>query len=148
VTKIKYAVPIAIFISEPLMKRVILNEGYNGRDLILTLEKRRRLDILIAEKVKRAVLRSARKNPGNIVLDLQSVGFIDSAAIAMLMEVNEKLSETGRNFRITGVSKEAMELIRLVPVLESLISPPVFNPEPVPAFPAQGNKKINYSLKN
>jgi anti-anti-sigma factor len=119
------------------MKRVILNEGYNGPDLVLTLEKRRRLDILVSEKVKRVILRSARKTRSNIVLDLRSVGFIDSAAIAMLMEVNQKLSATGNNFRITGVSKEAMELIQLVPVPEEMLIPPVYNREPVPILTTQ-----------
>ena len=100
----------------------ILGARLEGRDIVLSLERRKRLDILIAEKVKRAILGSARKHPRNIVLDLQSVDFIDSTAIAMLMEVNQRLSGEGIKFSICGVSKEAMELIQLVPILKSLIN--------------------------
>ena len=86
----------------------------------------------MAQKVQKAILRSARKKHANILLDLQSVHFIDSAAIAMLIEVNERLSGTGNNFFLTGITKEAMELIQLAPVLKDMIKPTDCNQEPLP----------------
>jgi len=113
------------------MMSEILKARQDGQDMILSLQRRKRLDILIADKVKKAILRSARKHHRNIVLDLQNIDFIDSAAVAMLMEVNERLSASNLQFFITGVSKEAMELIQLVPALKSLIKFQADDPGPV-----------------
>ena len=108
------------------MKGKILEVIYEDEDLIFKLRKRKRLDIIISEDVKSMILKTINRKTLNkkykkIIFDFQAVHFIDSTAIAMLMVLYRKLRRSGYGFYITNISNEMMELIQLVPILESLI---------------------------
>ena len=90
-------------------------------DLVFVLRRRKRLDIIIAEDVKSKILRSVDKKYKRIIFDLEAVHFIDSTAVAMLMDLNGILTESGYHFSITNISNDMMELLQLVPILKSLI---------------------------
>lgn len=99
-----------------------------SRDLVLVfkLMRRKRLDITIVKDVKSFILKNIRKNKQHysVVLDLEFVDFIDTAAISMLMELNGTLAKSGCDFSITNVSNEMMELVQLAPKLKDLIKDP------------------------
>ena len=85
------------------------------------LRQRKRLDLIICDEVKRTILKRTSEQFYQVNLDLKDIGFIDTAAINMLMEVSEALKLRGYGFSIINVSEQAMELLKLTPTLGDLI---------------------------
>jgi anti-sigma B factor antagonist len=88
---------------------------------INVLELAGRFDIYTAPEVKDCLAQAAQKIPANIVIDLSQVDFIDSTALATLIQ-GSKLARTHHgNIRLSGLRpsvRMVLELTRLDKVFE------------------------------
>jgi len=53
---------------------------------------------------------------GRLVLDAGEIAYVDSAGIEALLEISEKLAETGRVFKLTGVNETLREVFDLTQI--------------------------------
>ena len=68
------------------------------------------------------ILKKVNEKYYRVILDMQNIEFIDSAAIGMLLNLNEELKKSGYDFSIINVSGQMMELLNLVPAVKEMIS--------------------------
>jgi anti-sigma B factor antagonist len=83
---------------------------------IITVAVRGELDILTAPKLAARVGELLRVEPGDVVLDLGETEFIDSAGLAILLNVQRRLERSGRQLRVIcdgGSVRRVIELARL-----------------------------------
>jgi anti-anti-sigma factor len=74
-----------------------------------------------ADQVKKALLDTAAEALGRMVLDMESIHFVDSRGLEVLVEVTEELSESGQALKLCGANKtvrEVLELTELAPLFE------------------------------
>lgn len=53
---------------------------------------------------------------GRLVLDASEIAYVDSAGIEALLEIGEKLGETGRVLKLTGVNETLREVFDLTQI--------------------------------
>ena len=85
------------------------------------MQHRNRLDLTVSEKVRRFILHKLRDKYYRVILDMGNIGFVDTSAINMLLELNRELRARGYDFSIINVSDNTLELIRLVPALLDVV---------------------------
>jgi len=91
-------------------------ESENG-NLLLHLEGN--LDMLNAGILKERMLEAVNTNYTYIILDLSNVGFVDSSGFGLLILINEKLKNLGKNkLRIANVSRSVQQVFRISKISE------------------------------
>lgn len=60
----------------------------------------------------------AQKFPGDLLLDLSSLNYIDSSGLAVLIEIRKHLKAENRGIRIVGVSSQVNKLFTLTQIGE------------------------------
>lgn len=71
------------------------------------------IDALTAPRLERAVLDAVRAGSGRTVVDLQDVGFMDSAGITVLVRAAKRLKSTGRDPMVVLTSAPVRHLLQL-----------------------------------
>jgi anti-sigma B factor antagonist len=83
---------------------------------IITVAVQGELDLLTAPKLAAHIGELLREEPGDVVLDLGETEFIDSAGLAILLNVQRQLERRGRQLRVIcddGPVRRVIELARL-----------------------------------
>jgi len=91
----------------------------NDQEVVVTLQGVLRMASVCAPR--RQLLQLARKGPTVLVIDLTEVSAIDTAGIAILVEVLRAMHACGGKLRLTGLTdqvKRMVELTSLDQVLE------------------------------
>ncbi|MBN2350804.1 MAG: STAS domain-containing protein [Bacteroidales bacterium] len=83
-------------------------------NLILKFKNISRLDILNMYQIKSEIFDLIKKGDRNIILDLDEIQFIDSAAFQALIGLLNFAAERNIEFYVTNMSAEVSELVRLV----------------------------------
>ena len=78
------------------------------------------IDIATGPLLRDALLRFADGAAGAVVADLTGVRFIDSAGIAVLVDVQNRLGYQGRNLELHRVSPEVGRVIELLGLTQRL----------------------------
>ena len=87
---------------------------------IITVAVQGELDLLTAPELAARIGAMLRAEPGDVVLDLSETGFIDSAGLAILLNVQRRLERRRRQLRVIcddGPVKRVIELARLTEIL-------------------------------
>jgi anti-anti-sigma factor len=85
-----------------------------GRIITVTVEGE--LDLLTAPKLVAQVDQLVRAEPGDVVLDLDETLFIDSAGLAILLNLQRRLDRRGHRLRVVcddGPVRRVIEMARL-----------------------------------
>ncbi len=85
-----------------------------GRIITVTVEGE--LDLLTAPKLVAEVDQLVRAEPGDVVLDLDETLFIDSAGLAILLNLQRRLDRRGHRLRVVcddGPVRRVIEMARL-----------------------------------
>jgi anti-anti-sigma factor len=83
---------------------------------ILTVSVEGELDLLTAPKLVAHVDRLLRVEPGDVLLDLEETQFIDSAGLAILLNLQRRLDRRGHRLRVVcdeGPVRRVIEMARL-----------------------------------
>jgi anti-anti-sigma factor len=83
---------------------------------ILTISVTGELDLLTAPKLVARVNRLLRVEPGDVVLDLHETMFIDSAGLAILLNLQRRLERRDHRLRVVcddGPVRRVIEMARL-----------------------------------
>jgi len=105
---------------------------------IITVAVTGELDLLTAPKLSARIGRLLRVEPGDVVLDLVETQFIDSAGLAILLNLQRRLERRGRQLRVLcgdGPVRRVIEMARLEEALGVVPAPPTDAPAgPSPAI--------------
>ncbi|MFP4353727.1 MAG: STAS domain-containing protein [Phycisphaerae bacterium] len=74
-----------------------------------------------ARQCKAAIREAIKESLGRVVLDLSGVSYVDSVALESLLEMSEKLEESGRTLKLCAVNetvRQVLELTELAPRFE------------------------------
>jgi anti-sigma B factor antagonist len=77
--------------AEPLHDDPVRGVEHNGRAVVVHLGGE--LDLYNADAVRKALLGSAAERPERLIVDLETVEFIDSTTLGVLVETNTKLQD-------------------------------------------------------
>ena len=105
---------------------------------IITVAVTGELDLLTAPKLAARIGRLLRVEPADVVLDLIETQFIDSAGLAILLNLRRRLERRGRALRVLcddGPVRRVIEMARLEEALGVVPAPA----NPVPANPVPEN---------
>jgi anti-sigma B factor antagonist len=83
---------------------------------IITLTVEGELDVLTAPRLVAQVDQLLRAEPGDVVLDLEETLFIDSAGLAMILNLQRRLRHRGHRLRVVcdeGPVRRVIEMARL-----------------------------------
>lgn len=73
----------------------------------------KKLNIIIADKVKQELNNLLDEGTNHLILDLNGISFIDSSGFGSLVTVFNHAKNLNAQFHLCGVSKETMELLRV-----------------------------------
>lgn len=82
--------------------------------IIVSLNKIRRIDFLVFEKLKKHMLQIIGSTSNDVFFDLSDVLFIDSNSFAGLKSINDVAIQSGVKLGFINVSEELIELFNLV----------------------------------
>jgi anti-anti-sigma factor len=71
------------------------------------------LNMESAPEARNALLKLVKKRSGDLSLDLSRATNIDTAAVAVMVEVARVIKRQGGQLRVSGLSERARQLIRL-----------------------------------
>ncbi len=91
------------------------------RDDSLILRVEGDVDLATAPLLDEELERAAASDAAMIVVDLDSVGFIDSSGLYVLVRHTARSGQDGRRVRLTKGSEQAQELFRITGVLDHLL---------------------------
>jgi anti-anti-sigma factor len=80
----------------------------------ISFYKTKRLNTLIADPLKEELTKIVSKPGREVVLSLDGINFIDSSGFQAIMTVVDQANRSGSRFRISDVSQEVYELLRLM----------------------------------
>jgi anti-sigma B factor antagonist len=98
----------------------------NRIDDVITVAVEGELDLLTAPKLAAHIAALLRDEPGDVILDLTPTQFIDSAGVAILLNVQRRLERRGRCLRVIcddGPVRRVIEVARLEETLGVVPSP-------------------------
>jgi anti-sigma B factor antagonist len=93
---------------------------------VITLRVEGELDLLTAPRLVAHVDRLLRVEPGDVVLDLKETQFIDSAGLAILLNLQRRLDHLGYRLRVVcdeGPVRRVIKMARLEETLGIVPSP-------------------------
>ena len=96
----------------------MIRKEYIKSNIVYTLRKVKRIDILIADIIKETlekdILRADRKQKINLILNLKGIKFIDSYSFRVLIELTRISEIYNKPLYFTNISEEIDELINLL----------------------------------
>ena len=93
---------------------------------LLTVTVEGELDLLTAPKLVALVAQLVRSDPADVILDLVETQFIDSAGLAILLNLQRRLERRGRRLRVVcdeGPVRRVIEMARLEEALGMVPGP-------------------------
>jgi anti-anti-sigma factor len=108
------AEPLREALRPPGPVQFAMREHRAGR--IITVIVEGELDLLTAPKLVAGVNQLLRVEPADVVLDLGETQFIDSAGLAILLNLQRRLAHRGRRLRVVcdeGPVRRVIEMARL-----------------------------------
>lgn len=66
-----------------------------------------------AEQLRSGVLDVANRSSGRFVIDASAIAFIDSKGVEVLVDLTEKLAESGQALKLCAVSETLREVLEL-----------------------------------
>jgi anti-sigma B factor antagonist len=108
------AEPLREALRPPGPVRFSMHEHRAGR--IITVSVEGELDLLTAPKLVAHVDQLVRTQPGDVLLDLEPTEFIDSAGLAILLNLQRRLNHRGHRLRVVcdeGPVRRVIEMARL-----------------------------------
>jgi anti-anti-sigma factor len=118
------AEPLREALRPPGPVRFATREHRAGR--LITVSVEGELDLLTAPKLVAQVNQLLRVEPGDVVLDLGATQFIDSAGLAILLNLQRRLDRRGHRLRVVcdeGPVRRVIEMARLEETLGVVPSP-------------------------
>ena len=97
-----------------------LRGGVTHLDGRVTYGLKGEIDMSGAEALRKHATDAAALTPGDLVLDLAEVTFIDSSGVRVLVQLHEQARAEGRSLLLRGVQDEVRRLLDLVGVTELL----------------------------
>ena len=85
-----------------------------GGIYIVSFYKTRRLNSLIADTLREELTKIVSKPGRDVVLSMDGINFIDNSGFQTIMAVVDQASKTGCKFRISNVSQDVYELLKLM----------------------------------
>ncbi|MCK5066034.1 MAG: STAS domain-containing protein [Bacteroidales bacterium] len=82
--------------------------------LVVKLKDSHRLNALIAEPVKEALLEFFNKPNTSLVFDLEGITFIDSSGFGVFLSAMKAANNNYGQFKICNVNTDVMELFKLL----------------------------------
>lgn len=82
--------------------------------LVVRLKDSQRLNALITEAVKEALLAYFNKPNTNLIFNLEGVSFIDSSGFGVFLSAMKAANNNYGQFKICNVNAEVMELFKLL----------------------------------
>ena len=76
------------------------------------------IDMACSKELAASILAAAITTPGDVVVDMSEVSFIDSSGLSALLAVREIIEIGGRSFRIEGLQPGPRRLFELVGVMD------------------------------
>ncbi len=92
----------------------MINIEHFNDTIIVSLNKLRRIDFLIFEKLRNRLLQIIESTSNDVYFDLSNVLFIDSNSFSGLKFIIYQAAENGIKFGFINVSDELIELFNLV----------------------------------
>jgi len=80
----------------------------------ISFYKTQRLNTLIAEPLEAELIKIVSRPGREVVLSMEGINFIDSSGFRAIMAVVDQASKVGSHFRISDVSQDVYELLRLM----------------------------------
>ena len=71
------------------------------------------IDFSVTPAVRERLLQLTEKIPGDIVLDMADLSYIDSSGLALLLETRRQMQENGRSVRIRSIAPQVRKLLQL-----------------------------------
>lgn len=121
------AEPLREALRPPGPVRLGMHEHRVGR--IITIAVDGELDLLTAPKLAAHIDELIRAEPGDVVLDLTNTQFIDSAGLAILLNVQRRLERRGGQLKVICDDGPVMRVIELARLEEALGVVPSAMPE-------------------
>lgn len=90
---------------------MVLEDQVEGEILVVSLRDKR-LDAVIATSFREAMLERISQGQHKIVLDLTSVGFLDSSGLGAIVAILKQVGQEGRLY-LCGVTPAVMAVLRL-----------------------------------
>jgi len=81
---------------------------------ILSFDGINKLNVLVAQQAKEEILKIANKEGAKLILDLKEIHYIDSTGFGVLLSLLRTTKNNHGKLRLTGVSPEVMELVKLL----------------------------------
>jgi anti-anti-sigma factor len=91
----------------------------------ISFHKTNRLNSPMAESLREELFKIVSKPGRKVKLSMKGINFIDSAGFEVIMAVVNRASEVGSSFRISHVSGEVYELLKLMKLKVTLEIDPV-----------------------
>ena len=66
-----------------------------------------------AEQLRNSVMETANKSSGRFVIDASGIAFIDSAGVELLVDLTERMAESGQALKLCGVTETLREVLEL-----------------------------------
>lgn len=88
-------------------------ESKNDIDIV-SFEEINKLNVLVAQQVKDAILKVTEKDNPKVLLDLAAIGYIDSTGFGVLLSVLRACKNNKGVFKICNISDDVMELVKLL----------------------------------
>ena len=96
-----------------------MNERYIEKDKLLILEITEEIDHHMAEKIRRdADYEIQRRNPKRVILDFNSVSFMDSAGIGMVIGRYKTAAMLGAKMEMINVKPNIKRIFEMTGVLK------------------------------
>lgn len=99
----------------------------------VSFHKTNRLNSHIADPLREELYKIVSKPGREVMLSMKGISFIDSSGFEVIIAVVNRASEIGSRFRISNVSEEVYELLKLMKLKITLEIDPVKAREYMPA---------------
>ncbi|MFC2081461.1 STAS domain-containing protein, partial [Bacteroidota bacterium] len=101
---------LAYFSTNRIMLKLNIEDGIYR----ISFYKTRKVNTLIANPLREELSKIVSKPGREVVLSMEGINFIDSSGFQAIMDVVERANRKGSRFRISDVSQEVYELLKLM----------------------------------
>ncbi len=92
----------------------MLKVRQNGKKYRISFFKTRRVNTLIADSLKEELIQYVTKPGREVILSMDGINFIDSSGFEAIMSIVAIAKKNKSKFRISDVSQEVYELLKLM----------------------------------
>lgn len=90
-----------------------INQISDQVTIVSFLDSVKKLNVIIADKVKTEFNTLVDNGCSNLIVDLSNIIFIDSSGFGALVTVFNHAKNVGSRLLLSGISKETMELVKV-----------------------------------